>query len=480
VFARWPFPVASDRPGALLRRLGDSAVAWSWVANGLRLASGVIVLPLVLVKLPKMEFGMYYVLLSLGALVPLIDFGFGPTIGRFVSYAMAGAESIQSHGVARTSQESGRPNYPLLWQLLSTTRILYRYLTLLVFVLLGAWGTYNVELGVQETASPLLTRIAWGVTLVAAAAEIYSSWWNTYLQSMNEVVAAARIVVLVMLVRLVIGASLLVCGLGLISIPLGNLLGSVLLRFLSRRRCLELLAAHPCPAEMDLPELLRTLWPNSWRLGVQFISRYLTVNANITICLYVLKLAAVPEYGLSAQVLGILGAMAAVWTSVKWPVIGQYRARHDLLGLQRLLRPRVWLQNLTFLAGAMALLACGPFLLTHFGHGKQLLPLPWLALMTLGAFLDMQFNIWGTLISTENRLPYLWPTVATNVLSLALSLVLIHFTGLGLGALVLGPLIAGSLFNYWYWPLFAARGLGTNLFRLLFQGPRVTRPQAVE
>ena len=475
MFTRWPFPVALNQPGALLRRLNNSAVAWSWVANGLRLASGLIVLPLVLLKLPKLEFGMYYVLLNLTALVPLIDFGFGPTIGRFVSYAMAGAESIQSHGVAKTGQGTRPPNYPLLWQLLSTTRALYRYLTLLVFILLGVWGTYNVELGVNETASPLLTRIAWMVTLLSAGAEIYSSWWNTYLQSMNEVVEAARIVVLVMFVRLILGASFLICGLGLISIPLGNLMGSVLLRSLSRRRCLELLTAHPCPKEMELPELLRTLWPNSWRLGVQFISRYLTVNANITICLYVLKLAAVPEYGLSAQVLGILGAMAAVWTNVKWPIVGQYRARHDLLGLQRLLRPRVWLQNLTFLAGAAVLLACGPFLLAHFGHGKQLLPVPWLALMTLGAFLDMQFNIWGTLISTENRLPYLWPTVATNVLSLTLSLVLIHFTGLGLGALVLGPLIAGSLFNYWYWPLFAARGLGTNLFQFLFQ-----RPQAAE
>ena len=63
--------------GALLKRVHQSAVGWSWVLNALRLASGFILLPLVLTKLGKPELGMYYVLLSLSALVPLVDFGFG-------------------------------------------------------------------------------------------------------------------------------------------------------------------------------------------------------------------------------------------------------------------------------------------------------------------------------------------------------------------------------------------------------------------
>ncbi len=59
-----------------------------------------------------------------------------------------------------------------------------------------------------------------------------------------------------------------------------------------------------------------------------------------------------------------------------------------------------------------------------------------------------------------------------------LSLALVHFTTLGLGALVLGPLLAGAVFNYWYWPPFAAREIGTTLFRFLFFGPSQHRPSA--
>ena len=63
------------------------------------------------------------------ALVPLVDFGFGPTIGRFVSYAMGGAETIQAQGLPLPGK-SHAPNYKLVWKLLSASRILYRYLTL--------------------------------------------------------------------------------------------------------------------------------------------------------------------------------------------------------------------------------------------------------------------------------------------------------------------------------------------------------------
>ena len=156
-----PSRVEISRPGALLERLNQSTVVWSWLYNALRLALAVILLPLVLRKLPTPELGMYYLLMSQVALVPLVDFGFGPTIGRFVSYAMGGAETIQAQGLAQPGR-SRAPNYQLVWELLSASRILYRYLTLVLFLVLGTVGTLVVELRAGETASPDLTRLSLG------------------------------------------------------------------------------------------------------------------------------------------------------------------------------------------------------------------------------------------------------------------------------------------------------------------------------
>jgi hypothetical protein len=463
-------PFESNSAGALYQRVRNSAVLWSWIFNILRLASALILLPLVLRKLATPDLGMYFVLFSLAAIVPLVDFGFGPTIGRFVTYAMGGAESIQPHGVAR-SGNSSTPNFQLLGELLSTTQALYRILTLILLVVLGAWGTYVVELRIHETSSPFITRFAWAATLITACLEIYANWWAIYLRSMNEVRESIQIGALGWALRLVTAAVLLLLGAGLLSVPIGNFSGIVLQRSLTRRRVLQLLAGNLQTGKADVRKNLAILWPNTWRLGLQFLSGYLTVNANTAICLHVLGLASNAQYGLSVQILAFISGMSSVWINVKWPLIGQYRARHDALGVQRILRTRVWLQNVTFLAAVAGALFCGPFLLERFGSGKQMLPWPWLPLFMLNAFFEMHFTLWGTLLITENRLPYLWPTVATNLLSLSLTLSLIHFTSLGLGALVLGPLIAGLLFNYWYWPPFAARSLGTTLFKLLFLRP---------
>ena len=467
---RRPLPFHLGQPAALLNRLRGSTVVWSWVFNGFRLATGLLLLPLVLRKLSTEELGMYYVFLSLVALAPVIDFGFSPTILRFVSYAMGGAETIQAHGVNK-STGSG-PNFGLLWQLFFTTRALYRVMALIAFVILGVWGTYIVELRIHETPSPNVTRMAWLITLVATVLNVYSSWAPVFLRGMDEVLISVRITVLASVVRFVLAAGLLLAGAGLMSLPLGDLTGSLIQQVIARRACLRRLRRQPPPAKADTGQNLRILWPNSWRLGLLSFGGYLTVNANTAICLSVLGLAANARYGLSVQLLAVITGMAGVWTQVKWPVIGQQRARHDYAAIQRTLWPRMWLQYLTFLAMAGGLLLCGQPLLQLLGSGKQMLPLPWLALLALGSFMETQVSIWGTLISTENRIPFLWPSVAGSLLALVLSLTLIHTTSLGLGAFVLSPLLAHSLFNYWYWPRYAAHGIQTSWTRFMFFRPK--------
>ncbi|HLH57254.1 MAG TPA: hypothetical protein VKY92_26980 [Verrucomicrobiae bacterium] len=420
---------------------------------------------------------MYYVLMTLSALIPLVDFGFGPTIGRFVGYAMGGATSLQTHGLAK-SESSGAPNYTLLWQLLFTSRSLYRILLLGLLLILGVWGTYLVELRIQETSSVAITRFAWLATLVAALFDIYSNWWVVFLRGTNDVLTAARIDVLAMTVRLVISAVLLVCGAGLLSVPIGGLLGSFIQRSLARRRCLKLLSGHPQPHKTERKRILSILWPNAWRAGMIFVGGYLTVNANTAICLHSLGLSANAQYGLSVQLLNVIAGIAGAWTAVKWPIIAQYQARHDFAAMQSVLRPRIWLQTLSFIGMSLMLLLLGPLLLAHFGNGKQVLPLGWFGLLAIGSFLDMQLGFWSTLIFVGNRLPFLWPVIAANVLSLGLSLALMHFTSIGVGALVLGPLLSGSCFNYWYWPQYACAAIGTSLFRFLFRGQVIAKAPA--
>src|SRR2546423_6153108 len=72
--ARMPVPSLSAR------RIWNSAVFWTWIYNGVRLASGVLLLlPLLNRYLSKEDFGMYWHFIYMVALVPLLDATFSVT-----------------------------------------------------------------------------------------------------------------------------------------------------------------------------------------------------------------------------------------------------------------------------------------------------------------------------------------------------------------------------------------------------------------
>jgi hypothetical protein len=154
------------------------------------------------------------------------------------------------------------------------------------------------------------------------------------------------------------------------------------------------------------------------------------------------------------MVASIIQGVAAVWVSVKWPMVGQLRARHDQAALRRLLRSRFRLQAASFVIIAVVACLLGPIMLRWLSADKQLLPQPWLALVLIQGFLDMQVSFWTFLLATENRVPSLWPMLISYGLTLCLVLVLSRTTSLGIGVFALAPLLANVVFNYWYglWP----------------------------
>ena len=461
---------------SISKRLLHSAVVWSWMFNVLRLAAGLLLLPLVLHKLTQSDLGMYYVFLGLTGLLPTIDVAFSFNIGRYVGYAMAGAQRLQPQGIDYSRTDVG-PNYKLLWELLIGTQALYRLLALGVILILGVAGTAVVGLRIDETSSPPRTWIAWTITLVAAAWEIYSGWWSVFLQGMNQVVLSTRLSSVAYAAKVLIAAVLLFLGAGLLALPLAGLVSGLWLRSQARRRCLALLSVSAPPAAgFTLGSLLNIIWPNSWRAGLKLLSLYSSTATLAFLCLKYLGLKANAQYGLSLQIMSIIQGISSVWTAVKWPLIGQLRARQDLGRLRRELWPRLWLQRISFFLLAAVVLALGPRMISLIDADKQLVPIELLFAMALNAFLDMQFGAWATFISTENRIPTLWPTVISSVVTIGLVWMAIASGWSGIGALVLGPLIVGCLFNYWFWGCEGARTLKTTWWRFVFVRPRSAAP----
>lgn len=457
----------TERPGLVGRLLG-SAVIWSWMFSGLRLASGLVLLPLLSKLLSDTDFGMHYVFVTLGTVVPMMDFGFALSVERGLAYAWGGARSLESIGVGAPA-ESGEPNRVLIGEVLASSLRLYRGLTVGAFVLLGGVGTMMVGSGVGETTSVPVTWVAWTVHLVALSFELYTGYWVAALRGLGRVRNSARWLAVAYGLRLGLAVGLLLLGAGLLAVPVAGLVSGVVLRALAGREVLRAFGAELRAAEAsaNVARILRVVWPNSWRLGLQLLAMALSANAFVYLCRREFGLATVGVYGLSVQVMNIAVGIAAVWSTVKWPVVAKLRQQGDLAGIRAQMRPRYLLQLTTFVGLATAAVVLGPWLLRVIGSDKQMLPWPWLALLALNALGETNFAFWTTLISTENRIPAVWAFVATQLASIGLAFLLVLGAGRGPESFVLAPLLFGACFNYWWWARAGARMLGTTFRRFV-------------
>jgi hypothetical protein len=281
-------------------------------------------------------------------------------------------------------------------------------------------------------------------------------------------VISARLSSFVYGTRLLTSIVLLLGDAGLLAVPISTLLTGLLQRFLARKYTRLLLPEGVRIDSSRDHELIRAIWPNTWRVGLILISVNVMLTAFGKLIKWKWGPGAFYPYHFSYQILfSVCLSMASVWTYVKWPMICQLRAIDDHKGMQKILWPRVWLQILTYGALALGFIAFGPPLLKWISPEKDLLPRVWLAVLAIYALLEMHYSFWTTLIATENRIPSMWAAVITNITSILVAALMMQFTEFGIGSFIVGPLVCGLAVNFWFWPKVGAETLRTRWFSFM-------------
>ncbi|HAV64085.1 MAG TPA: hypothetical protein DCY13_17180 [Verrucomicrobiales bacterium] len=406
-------------------------------------------------------------MINMLVLLPTLDAAVAFNLCRFVSHAMNGAERLQGLGLSAPPTRSG-PNYELVWHLVHASRQLYRYFALAVVLALAGYGYLVLSPRIGEVPNPGLVWIALLLSIVWAACDIYWGYWGTFLKGMERVLQALRWQTAGYSIRLVLASALLWAGLGLLSLPIAGLVGSLVQRTFSRRLCLRLLNQNPPQApETSTAPILFALLPNSWRMGLQMFSQLFMINGLSFLCVHHFGLAANASYGLSLQLFTIASGLSTVWSSVNWPTVNTLRFQHDFLSLQALVRKMFGRQTLTYLTLATSAFLLAPTLLAAIQSDSNLLPLGLLLVIAVNQALELNFSFWTTLLAAENKIPSLWPAVVSNLCAVALACWLTAFERMGVAALVAAPLMVGIMFNYWYWMLRGMSSIHTSLTELL-------------
>ncbi len=449
--------------------------AWNLVGTLFRMGGSFLLLPFLLSFLDDDALGLWYVFLAIYSFVVLFQAGFVPTFARNVAYCWSGARGLARKGLARGADPDGSVDFDLLADIVSASRILYRAIALAVLLALLAGGTAYVVHVAGHMEGPAYLP-AWCVFCLSAFLNIYFSYYESLLRGVGRFPEVNKATIASSLCQIGLSAGLLFAGLGLMACALAFCAQGLVFRLMCRCYFLRCDGAGQClngraglGSREGVREVLSAVVPNAVKDTAVSLANYAVTTANTIVCSLFMGLADTGSYSVVLQLVNAAASCAGVALSTNQPALQSAFARGD----------EVYERELTAKTAAGYVLSYAACIL---GIALVVMPLViWMrpsfscdwalfALMASYVFLWKQHSMCATFITNANDLPFVPAFVASSVAGVALTVVLVRFTGAGLYGLVLGQAVAQLCYNNWKWPEAAASRLGTTYPALLREG----------
>lgn len=447
-------------------------IIWSYLGYVLKVCSSIILLPLVLQKLTTDELGVWYVFLSIGALIQLLDLGFTPTIMRNISYAFAGATRLQRKGIDEQQFIQGEPNYGLIYKLISISTKIYFYISIVALLLLITIGTYYIAY-ITKKIENINIIIAWLIYSIGIFLNLYYSYWIPVLIGIGKIKESQKATVVSQLVYLFIGFIGIMQSFGLIAISLAFAISGLVLREVSKYYF-----KGSIPDKLDIKnskeedkELFSIVWYTASKMGMVFVGSFLIVQANTLICASYFDLRTTAQYGLTLQLFSVVATFSSIMFRSYLPIINEARIKKSQQLLKKYLSLTVVLGWLSFLLGALIIIFFGEWILHFIGSKTTLLPRIMLIFMSMYLFFEFNHGaIFATFIITNNEVPFVKASLVSGSLIVACSLALVYSTDWGLWSILISQALIQVAYNNWKWPRLVLMQLNMSLGQLIYRG----------
>lgn len=446
---------------------------WGLLSQGLNIASGLLLLPVVLIYLSSEEVGLWFVFSSLVGLAQLLELGFQPTIARYVAYIYAGSQRLEKVGIPENN-EKGPLNQLLLGQVFTAAKRVYLWITLVVlFALLGCGSIYIISL-LPPTLSWEKVVGAWVLFSLGFIANFYFGYYISFLQGRGDITASNQVVVVSRLIMIFVGSAVLFAGLGLVGLGLASLLSAIISRFLLHRlfwdiRRPEILKLKNSPPPIDQSSS-SILWHNASKLGWVYLGAFLITRMNILIASSFLGLAVAASYALTFQILITLSSLASTLFTIKLPSLNAEQIRGRVSVILASFGQSLVVAWALFVSIAIILIIFGNSLLVFIGSHSKLLDRNLLALFAVIMLLEMNHGLCASYLTTHNEVVFVRPALISGFLIVTSSILLVSFYHLGVLGLLLSQGIVQLAYNNWKWPMEAANKMGCSFLHVLNSG----------
>ncbi|WP_337817396.1 O-unit flippase-like protein [Acidihalobacter sp.] len=338
------------------------------------------------------------------------------------------------------------------------------------------WGNSYIRRSTLLTANqnPWVYLPAWGAFGFGYVTTFYYGYFNGLLQGRGDITSANKVIVITRGTLIVLGALLVVMGYGLPGLGIASLISALVGRWASMTYYFvdgrpEARQAHKIRSEQE-NRLLKTLWHNSWRLGVVHLGAFLIQRSSILIASSFLGLAASASYGMTITILMALMSVSTVIGNVQMPHLNALQVSGSRQELRSIYGEILLLAWGVFVAGMIFLVTLGDGLLKAIASNTPLLNGPELIALGLIVLLELNHSVAAAYITTKNEVPFLKAAVYSGLVIAGLSVMLV--SEWGIWGLVFAQGAVQLAYNNWKWPMEAMKDLGGSWLDILRCGGR--------
>lgn len=446
--------------------IGRKDVIWNFAGTFMRVASGVIVLPLVLHLLPRQEAALWGIFLAVGGLAALLDFGFVNTFSRNITYIFSGVKELRATGYTAIENNNQSVDYGLLKSVISAMRRYYGIITAVFLVVFFAVSPFYLKKILTDfEGNTQDVWVAWFAYGVLVSYQLYTYYYTSLLIGRGMVKKAQQIIIVGQTGRIIASVVFLLLGFGLISLVIGQLVSDILTRMLSYRAFYdkELKTRLADAAVVKVKDIMKIMAPNASKLGITTLGGFLVGKLMVFLAPLFLALSDIALYtATTKQMIDLIVSLGMVWFGTYVPKITQHRVSDSVEQLKRMyVKSKLILLGVFLVCGA-GLIIVGPFLLELIRSNTPLLPTVMILAMLIFAYLDASQSISCALLLTGNEVPYMKSMLYTGIGSILLFVLFAHYGSLGMWSLILAPGIAQLVYQDWKWNYTVMKKLGVT------------------
>ncbi|MCI5663361.1 MAG: polysaccharide biosynthesis protein [Mediterranea sp.] len=434
-------------------------IVWGYIAQFFSIGSGLLTLPLILRMLSTEEIAMNYLMLTIGSLVALFDFGFAPQFGRNISYVFSGAQTLQKEGVVHS--ETGEVNYHLLATLIKVAKLVYCFLasfSLILMLTLGTFYIYRITDGFVKIQHSLIIWILYSCSVFF---NLYYTYYTSLLVGQGSIKESKEAMLYSRLAYIILTFLFLFEGLGLLGVTIASLISPFVGRYISYRYFFtddmkQKLSSYDVSID-ELKSLFLIIWYNSKKLGLVFVGAYAVNKLSVFWAGLFLSLTQIASYGLMVQIVSIVAMLSVTFSTVLEPKFAEYRVHNQKRKLIESFSFSMLVFYILFILGVIGVAGIVPFFLTSISSNAELPSLSILLLYSAIILLENNHSRFSTLIVTDNKIPFVESSLLVGLAICIGDFVVLRFTSMGILGLVLVQGICQLAYSNWKWPYVVCR-----------------------